>query len=562
MKPIKSVLEEITDGLEITTLNKQVSLNQDFLINQLSGIRQSLAERKIRVDFLIHPEDEFKDIRDWLCTEKANINPSSNNNLEIIRLKSGLEIELRNLKDLKGGPDHLASSILVFAIDPNGSEDLISRTLSSDTFNSYTTVLPDKRSIKVLLERRLFQKSLTHLNLDIVRRKNDSLINYLETLGDERLLKQKNYSISLRILDLLEVIKLAVVEDVKRIKGNVLYSRKNDLSSSSQSILSTDVRDFLNTLSASFNSTVSEYLYGLKERYDLSNKVTANNLVAELKAMIVSLKDLETTRKRKKSVNSIDENFYTELLDKINSVLRDHMIADIKTSTDLLHQLEAENQQGLSDSGFSIQKHHYAHLTLEDVSRTLSNTVFIDKKFESESSKKGFYQYFMSIRRYQMIFFMIFSSFGAAAIMNKYFEIFIPLGILLLLLGIILIYNNVQRESKENYESNVNKAQEFLNAQLMKIISNATRNWTGTVDKHLKTEQQRYLKEIQKKMSELQERINESKRLEEKKFSKRQSKLNETISNVEYIQKMTKEYRRSAEDVLIEISSSISNGVQ
>jgi len=130
---------------------------------------------------------------------------------------------------------------------------------------------------------------------------------------------------------------------------------------------------------------------------------------------------------------------------------------------------------------------NFASLSDAELVSILDSVVYIDKPFSAEMPKKGAYEYFMAVRKYQMLFFMMASAFGLSFVRNV-MMFTIPATLVLLGFGIYSVMITVEKERKEKTEKELKKAQESLFGEAKRIATEISRQWGRQFSEHLRNQ--------------------------------------------------------------------------
>jgi hypothetical protein len=150
----------------------------------------------------------------------------------------------------------------------------------------------------------------------------------------------------------------------------------------------------------------------------------------------------------------------------------------------------------------------------------LQASLGLQRNYQGELVRQGFFEYAMMARRYLMILFMFISAFGLS-FLRGYREFMIPVSVLLLSIGSIVVIRSVQRERSETMEKEINKAKESLRAETKRMCSDVQRAWGAMISQHLSDQSQAILGQIEFAIRTHQtQRANES--VEEKQRLQRQ----------------------------------------
>jgi hypothetical protein len=121
--------------------------------------------------------------------------------------------------------------------------------------------------------------------------------------------------------------------------------------------------------------------------------------------------------------------------------------------------------------------------------RILEGQIIFQRHYKGELPKKGFFEYFMSARRYLTVLFMIMSAIGFSRWRSNP-EFMIPTSILLLGIGSLVVARTVKRERIEGHERELEKAKEMIRVETRRMLTEVQRAWTALLDQYLAEQQQ------------------------------------------------------------------------
>jgi len=198
------------------------------------------------------------------------------------------------------------------------------------------------------------------------------------------------------------------------------------------------------------------------------------------------LDDLTEEKKAKKTATAIDEEFLESFLEDIRHELENELSTDMVMFDDLLKDFHDEVKKAMEQNGMksNVPELQRSELTNE-LNRSLDIAIRIDRPYSGEATTTGFYEYLMAIRRYQMIFFMMASSFGLS-FKSGLKEIMLPLTIILLSVGGYFVITGAQKERLENKKKELKKAQDALFAECKRIFNDVQRDWYTRVRDELR----------------------------------------------------------------------------
>jgi hypothetical protein len=186
----------------------------------------------------------------------------------------------------------------------------------------------------------------------------------------------------------------------------------------------------------------------------------------------------------------------SEILGEMQYFFHSNFTADLMTMNDLFDVIEKDIESEIAKMGAGYLPINFRHMSADIINTILTAQVRIQGPYKGEIANIGLYQYFMAIRQYQMIFVMIFSTFGLAFV-KQMTQIMIPSTILLLSIGGYFVVKSVKKERKNNEEKELEKAIKFMQASYVKIYNDATKTWLSKMGEHLKVEMKEVLRNVE-----------------------------------------------------------------
>jgi hypothetical protein len=240
------------------------------------------------------------------------------------------------------------------------------------------------------------------------------------------------------------------------------------------------VSDVRNRLQRHF----SDFARGLEDRLQGLLAAPNGTLVQETEERLTAFPPLSREDRLKTTVTRVPAEFEEELLETVHERMLAHGTRDLVAMRDMFRLVQSEIEQVLAAQGAPAVVIQFQHLTDERLRRLLEMQILLQRKYQGELPRAGFFEYVMIARRYQMVFFMFFSAFGLS-FLRTYREFMIPTAILLLSFGAINVVNSVRRERSESLERETEKARETLRVDLRRMFTELQRGWTSVVAQHL-----------------------------------------------------------------------------
>ncbi|MEI6765323.1 MAG: hypothetical protein WCM76_06750 [Bacteroidota bacterium] len=241
----------------------------------------------------------------------------------------------------------------------------------------------------------------------------------------------------------------------------------------------------------------NDFEKGVKRHLDENFRTKTGRLWYATETSLDELAALDSEKKAKRHEFVIPPLFENNFLNNLYQHLNDHCAKDISSMSDMYDSFSLKMEEDLGKSNIAVVPYYFKHLTDDSYRKILDSTVRIDRPYKSELRRMGGYEYFMAIRRYQMIFFMMFSTFGLSFIRGM-LEIMIPLTIILLVIGGYFVFKTVKKEKDEMAVKELDKAKESLLNETKRMFSDVQREWPSVITEHQREQMQAYIAHIER----------------------------------------------------------------
>lgn len=238
-----------------------------------------------------------------------------------------------------------------------------------------------------------------------------------------------------------------------------------------------------------FQKNVSRELKDLVAQHE-------GGLWREIYAAAGELDHFDTVKKPKSDVVSVPADFLNPLLDRIKEVLGEACRSSQMRLRDLLRDVKQDMEKLLEERGGPPVVLHFQELPPERVDKILERAVTIQRPYKGDITRKGLMDIFMAARRYQMLFFMIFSAFGLSFI-RSFTAFTVPAGLMLMAYGFLNVYQGFKQQRAEAEEKELDKARDSLRSELTRAMGEVQKLWDQTLSAFLSEQQQNALELVE-----------------------------------------------------------------
>ncbi len=283
------------------------------------------------------------------------------------------------------------------------------------------------------------------------------------------------------------IFGLILDQEERNNKGKKALNMVTENAGSSKESGNLKASKLISQLKSEFNTVQTSFIKGLEKKYNDyfqaangSFKQLSENLLAELHG-------LEEIQGTKQNTLRIPDPFLQYFRQQLKAELSQQMVNDIKSANDLLHESAAELMKKLERESNTHFGQRVNFMTTDTLNSLLEGLGHSDRNYEGTVAKKGAYEYFMAMRKYQMLVFMMASSLGLTFFKNMRLYM-IPLTIVLIGYGAYSVSVNVRKEREEGTDKELSKAKDHLLALAKNMASEVNRYWIKQMQEHLKAE--------------------------------------------------------------------------
>lgn len=230
-----------------------------------------------------------------------------------------------------------------------------------------------------------------------------------------------------------------------------------------------------------------------KEYLEQSFNPSIGTLPKQYQQRIKKLQYLEEEKGGKTIRYLINENYLNTFLNKLDGDIMHIFAKEKETTFSFAKSVETETDHFLRQRNLHLPTKLGQIIDENRMKQSLKAAISFDKRFEKSASDRKAMEYFMGARLYYMMIFMGLSMFGLSGVMSKMGLFMIPVGILLVGLGIYQVWSSQQKDQEERKIKNLEEAHNFLKNQMKKIFQEASKIWEKEVSHHLKQQINRFL---------------------------------------------------------------------
>jgi hypothetical protein len=335
-----------------------------------------------------------------------------------------------------------------------------------------------------------------------------------------------NHNLLLSMENIFNLLDLVIEQEDRNLKGKKVLNQQQVIKVQSKANVSTydigaDIKNLIQNQTALLEKGILD---------DLENQVRPqvgkfSQVSEQLTQEIVELETTKASRKNQLKIPKEVEEKAMYAVEKHFTELANRHLVSIRDS---LKSLERDFEKLCLKNEIPSFSLNPKFLTDQQLKTILAGALRLERPYQSEAPVKGFYEYFMAMRKYQMIFFMLVSSFGLSFMRNLR-SYMIPVTILLFGFGAYNVHKTVEKESEENEEKELGKARESLRQELKRMGAEISRQWGKVISDFLKTQNQQFLVLIESTLKEYFQK----KGTEEEEMKKKIQRQVQSIDNSE-----------------------------
>lgn len=220
------------------------------------------------------------------------------------------------------------------------------------------------------------------------------------------------------------------------------------------------------------------------------------SLWREIDVAAGELDHFDVVKKPKSDAVSVPAEFLDPLLNRIEEVLGEACRSSQLRLRDLLRDVKQDMEQLLEERGGPPVVLHFQELPPDQVDKILGRAVTIQRPYKGDITRKGLMDIFMAARRYQMLFFMIFSAFGLSFI-RSFTAFTVPAGLMLMAYGFLNVYQGFKQQRAEAEEKELDKARDSLRSELTRAMNEVQKLWDQALSAFMTEQQQNALELVE-----------------------------------------------------------------
>jgi hypothetical protein len=266
--------------------------------------------------------------------------------------------------------------------------------------------------------------------------------------------------------------------------------------------------EILTTLRNEIGDQFADFERGVAKRWEERTAPEIGTLWEKVDPLIDDIDDFEREDQAKATLLRIPEENKSHILNAVFEALHEECLADLVAMRDLFRDVNRRVERIVQEADGPPVVVQFDHVTDDEVRRLLEARVRTRRDYNGQIPRRGFYEYVMGARRYQIVFYMMFSTLGFSFI-RAYTEIMITVTLVLLSVGALGVAHTVRRERVEGVQREREKMRSWLHGEIEQIFADVRRAWLSTLNDHLKQQQKRALPQVEAVLREHRRRQSE-----------------------------------------------------
>lgn len=321
--------------------------------------------------------------------------------------------------------------------------------------------------------------------------------------ADERVDWLEGYTGIVCLEDLRQTLLLMLDQEEKNIKAKRQVNQQQ-LTRLKISTNNTAI-DWLSQLKSSLQNQFNLFEKGVNNRLDQAFRGQSASYLQMIEASIQQLDTLEEEELAKTTIIKIPPKFENQFLTELNNYLLNFGIEDLRTLKDTLELTGRELESFFNARNIPYHPPTIRYATTERLEEVIKQLLALERPFKGEKPRKGMYEYFMAVRKYQMILMMLFSTFGLSFV-QRIRTFMIPVTVLLIGYGIFNVVKTVQRERVEEKDKQLDRSKDSLRQEAKRIASEFARSWSRFMAEFLKDQNDTLLAQLEFQVKSIQQK--------------------------------------------------------
>ena len=244
-------------------------------------------------------------------------------------------------------------------------------------------------------------------------------------------------------------------------------------------------------LRARLGALVTGYEARLHERLDALTATSGDSFVTQIDALASSVKELRQQHQVQTTVLTVDEPTSAGLRDTVERHIRPHLRKDIEAAQALLVAGRDVLTSALEQAGAPPFVPQFQHLGEDAVRRVVEPLTTASIPYRGEVHRRGPFEMFMLARRYQMVFYLLLTIFGAGISRGQdHRGAWIALSAVLLAIGLVIMTRTVRRERAYALERELERARDAIKLEGRRLAGELQRAWVPFLARYVRDEMQ------------------------------------------------------------------------
>ena len=393
----------------------------------------------------------------------------------------------------------------------------------------------------------------THLNIE----ENQEIflpIQLQKKLISDRIDWLKGYIGILSLEDLRQTLLLLTAQEEKTIKGKRQINQQQLYHLKSINNSNSAISEFLVILKGNLQNQFNLFEKGINSKVDQILKSHAGPFMQMVENNLQNLDELAEEERAKTTLVKIPSAFEAEFLTNLSNYLSKLGMEDLRAIKDTLDLISREIELFFKDKNMNYHEVSVRYATTERLDEIIRQILFIEKQFQAEKPKKGMYEFFMAIRKYQMLFMMLFSTFGLSFLKNMR-AFMVPSTILLVGYGLFSVIKSVKKERLEDNERQLDRSKDTLRQESKRIASEFGRSWTRFISDFLKEQNENIAKQLEYQSKTLYQKSQSEEEEQRNKLQRIQTRLEMQERRIDNFRRNLSTWDRNLQKTLSDIKS-------